>query len=113
MRLRILLTALLTASACVAQSPLEPITGPLQFSGTIYRVEGSQVGAPIAGADLTVMTGVNANAKATTNGSGRYVFNGLEGGSFTVFIAAPGYVTATPVVNLFRHTEANFGLKPE
>lgn len=74
---------------------------------------GSQLGGPIAGAELTVLSGVNMNATVTTDSAGRYEFTSLERDKFTVTIAAPGFVSATPVVNLYRDIEANFALKPQ
>ena len=112
MRLGILLIALGVASACAAPSPFTPSTGRWQFSGTVSRVERGQVGSPIAGAELSVVSGVNMNAKVTTDVSGRYLFTGLESGRFTVAVAARGYLSATPVVDLYRDTEANFALAP-
>lgn len=113
MRLGILLVALLVAPACAAPSPLTPTAGRWQFSGTVSRTERGQVGSPIAGAELSVVSGVNINAKVTTDASGRYLFTGLESGRFTVAVAARGYLRATPIVDLYRDTEANFALAPQ
>jgi hypothetical protein len=60
---------------------------------------------------LTVLSGVNINAKVTTDILGRYVFTALESGRFTVAVAAPGYLSATPVVDLYRDIEVNFALR--
>jgi len=113
MRLRTLLTALLIGSACATPSPVTPSAGPWRFSGTVSRVEGGHVGSAIAGAELKVVSGVNINAKVTTDSSGRYVFIALESGRFTVAVAARGYVSAAPVVDLYHDTEANFALAPQ
>ena len=112
MRLSILVVACLGASAC-ALPPMAPTQGPWRFSGTVSRIVGSQLGSPIAGAELTVLSGVNANVTVTTDDSGRYVFTALERDKFTVVIAAQGYVPVNPVVNLYRDVEANFALKPQ
>ena len=111
MRRSILGVVFLATSACT-MPPLTPSTGPWRFSGTVSRVAGTQLGGPIAGAELTVVSGVNSNATVTTDSSGRYVFTALERDRFTVAIAAPGYLSASPVVNLDRDVEANFALKP-
>ena len=44
----------------------------------------------------------NTAATVTSDGAGHYAFDSLESGRFTVSIAAPGYVSVTPVVALFR-----------
>lgn len=111
MRLSILFLALLATSGC-ALPPVTPSAGPWRFSGTVQRVVGNQLGGPIPGAELTVLSGPNSNATVTTDETGRYAFTGLEGDKFTVAVAAPGYVSAKPVVNLFRDVEANFALSP-
>jgi hypothetical protein len=69
------------------------------------------VGDPIAGARLTVVSGVNADAAVTSDSAGRYMFDNLTGGRFTVAITAPGYVTATPLVELYGDVEVNFALE--
>ena len=76
-------------------------------------MEGQQIGGPIVGAELTVVSGVNINAAVRTDMSGRYIFAGLESGRFTVAVVAPGYRSAQPVVDLYRDTEANFALPPQ
>jgi hypothetical protein len=101
------LAALLAAAGCVKQSaPLAPSNGPFQLSGTI----SSMAGGPIAGAHLVVITGANKDKQTLTDSSGHYSFTRLESGRFTVVIEAPGFVSVTPVVDLFRDIEANFGL---
>jgi hypothetical protein len=76
-------------------------------------MEGGQVGRPIAGAELTVVSGVNVNTKVTTDSAGRYVFSALESGRFTVAVAAPGFVSTRPVVDLYRDIQVNFALRPQ
>jgi hypothetical protein len=75
-------------------------------------MSGGQPGRAIAGAELTVVSGVNANARVISDGSGRYDFSALDSGRFTMAISAPGYVSATPVVDLYRDIEVNFALTP-
>ena len=95
-------------AACAQQSlPLEPSSsGPYDLSGTI----SSMTGGPIAGARLTVQSGVNMDKQTITDATGHYAFDNLESGRFTVVIDAPGFVSVSPVVDLFRDIEANFGL---
>jgi carboxypeptidase family protein len=101
---------LLAASACTSATPVTPTDGTWSFSGTVSGRDGDRVGAPIPNAELTVIDGVNLNAKVRSDAAGRYAFDALESGRFTVSIQAPGYVSATPVVNLYRDTEVNFAL---
>jgi hypothetical protein len=110
MRASVLLLALF-ATACTGLTPVAPNPGPFQFSGTISRTGGSVTA--IAGADLTVTEGVNKNARATSDSTGRYVFAALDAGRFTLTITAPGYVTITPVVDLHEDTSVTFALKPQ
>jgi hypothetical protein len=112
MRLNVLLVALLTTAACVAKSPVAPSQGPWRFSGTVLATDGVRIGGPIAGAVLTVVSGVNSNRKVTSDGAGHFAFAALETDTFTVTVAASGYVSATPVINLYRDIDADFALKP-
>ena len=75
-------------------------------------MDGVRIGSPIAGAELTVVTGVNRNTKVTSDKTGHFAFTALEADKFTVTIAASGYVSATPEVNLYRDIDADFALKP-
>jgi hypothetical protein len=76
-------------------------------------MDGRQVSGPIAGAHLTVVSGANAAAAVTSDAAGHYVFERLDGGRFTVAIEAPGYVSATPIIDLYRDTEVDFALTPQ
>jgi hypothetical protein len=109
-RVSVLLFALF-ATACSGLTPVAPGPGPFRFSGTVSRLDGGVT--PIAGADLTVTDGVNKNARTTSDAAGRYVFEALDKGRFTLTIAAPGYVAITPVIELHEDTSASFGLKPQ
>jgi hypothetical protein len=100
-------------AGCAQTAPAAPSTGPLRFSGSISALERAQVGAPIPGAALTVISGVNAAAAVTTDGTGHFSFENLQSGRFTLRITAPGYIGVTPVVELYRDTEANFVLVAE
>jgi hypothetical protein len=112
MRLFLLAGFVIIASACASSSPVTPTEGPWRFSGTISAREGEHVGAPIANAELTVISGANIDARVRSDAAGRYAFEALDGGRFTVSITAPGYIPATPVVQLYRDTEVNFALAP-
>ena len=105
----ILLAALLTSS-CTRLSPFAPTEGPFRFSGTVSALTGAH--SPIRGAELVVIKGVNTNTKVLSDASGRYMFDGLERGRFTISIAAPGFVSVSPVVDLYRDIEVNFALTP-
>jgi hypothetical protein len=67
-------------------------------------------GDNIGGARLTVMSGPNQDAQATTDSQGRFALPGLEAGSFDLLIEAPGFKSITPRVDLFRDIVANFAL---
>jgi len=113
MRLKVLLLALLTTSACAMPSPAAPDPGPWRLSGTVSAMDGSRIGSPIAGADLTIVSGVNSNVRVRSDAAGRFDFAGLEADKFMVSVAAAGYVSVTPVVSLYRDVDANFALKPQ
>ena len=113
MRLKVLIVALLMTSACAAASPLAPSEGPWRFSGTVFAWDGVQLGDPIASAELTVVSDMNLKTRVTSDAAGHFVFTGLKTGLFTVTIAAYGYISVAPVVDLYRDTEAHFALKPQ
>jgi len=88
-------------------SPVRPSNGAWRLSGTV----SSTAGAPIAGARLTVQEGANRDARVSADGSGRFVFDRLESGRFKVIIEAPGFVSVTPVVELYWDIDVDFALR--
>jgi hypothetical protein len=108
-----LLVALPAASACTRTTPLAPSPGPWRLSGTVSGIVSPGAFVPLGGATLTVIDGVNLDARTTSDSAGRYAFHALEGGRFTLWITAPGYSAVTPVVELFQDTGANFALPPQ
>jgi hypothetical protein len=113
MRVVALVCAVLAASGCVQPVPGSPSAGPWRFAGSVWALEGAASAGPVTGAELTVIHGVNKDATVRTDEAGHYEFLALESGRFTLAIAARGYVTVTPVVELYRDTEANFALSRE
>src|SRR5580693_7964074 len=106
----LLLIAAVMTTACVV-GPLTPVTptstdGTVTFTGDIV----SRTGGSIAGARLTVLNGVNKDAQATTDGAGHYAFPNLQSGSFNVLIAANGFASISPQVDLFIDLDVNFAL---
>ena len=103
----LLVAAAALISACVVV-PVTPVSpgGMVRFTGAIV----SLAGGPIAGARLTVLNGVNKDAQATTDATGHYAFASLQTGTFNVLIAANGFTSITPQVDLFVDLDANFAL---
>jgi hypothetical protein len=101
------------AAACVATpaAPLAPSSadGTVRFTGSVISLSSGK----IAGARLTVLTGVNKDAQVTTDSGGRYVFAGLQPDGFSVLIEAAGFVSITPRVNLFNDIDATFALSSQ
>ena len=107
------LTAVVVLTACSAPTHVTPSTGPWHFSGTVFAMDELTVGAPIAGAQLTLTNDDEVRARTTSDTAGRYVFNALETGSFRLTISAPGFTTLTPSVNLDADLRADFAMKRE
>jgi hypothetical protein len=99
-------SALAVGGCIVPSTPASPSTGAWRLSGTI----GSTAGVPIAGAVVTVQEGANRDTQVTSDASGHFVFAQLEGGRFKVFIQAPGFVSLTPVIDLFTDIDVTFAL---
>ena len=113
MRVCVLLLALSSVCACATSPTVAPSEGPYRFSGTVSAMNGQRVAGPIAGAHLTVTDGANASVSVTSDVAGRYVFDRLESGRFNVTIEAQGFVSASPVVDLYRDIEVDFALMPQ
>ena len=108
----VLLTAvLLVVTACSVPTNVAPSTGSWQFAGTVFAMDELIVGAPIAGAQLTLTRDDEVRARATSDALGHYVFNELETGRFGLTISAPGFATLTPSVILGGNVRADFAMK--
>jgi hypothetical protein len=106
----VLLALAVPISACIVApaTPVSPVSpdGVVRFTGRVVSLAGGQ----IAGAQLTVLNGVNKDAQATSDATGRYAFASLQSGKFNVLIAADGFSSITPQVNLFVDLDVNFAL---
>ena len=113
LRRNVLVIALLiVTSACHLPEPLTPSNGPWRLSGTIFAVDGSRTGTPLARAQLTVVSGASANTTVATDAAGHYVFPALESGRVSVNISAPGFISVTPAIDLYSDLDLDFALKP-
>lgn len=95
------------AGCTIPETPVEPSNGAWRLSGSV----SSTAGSPIAGARLTVQEGANKDARVSSDGSGHFLFDRLESGKFKVIIEAPGFVSVTPVVELYWDIDVNFALR--
>jgi hypothetical protein len=107
----VLAAVLAVMPACSAPTTVAPSTGPWRFSGTVFAMNEQALGAPIAGAQLTLSRNDQVRGRATSDLSGHFVFNALETGGFRLTISAPGFATLTPIVNLDGDLRTDFALK--
>ncbi len=81
----------LFAACILLLSAVGPASAQSTF-GTILGTVHDASGAVISGASVTLTnTGTTAVRTATSNGSGEYVFNNIEVGTYSVIIVAPGF----------------------
>jgi hypothetical protein len=113
-RIALLFAVAAAASACIPanSSPTTPTgSSNLRLAGTVSIVSAGQLAGQIHGARLTVQDGANRGAQVVSDSAGRYSFNGLQSGRFTVVIEASGFVSVEPVVALYQDLEVNFALR--
>ena len=67
-------------------------------------------GAPLAGAQVSVLTGPHAGATVTTDALGRYAIGGLTRGTITVRATRSGYVASDRSVGVFGNARQDFPL---
>jgi hypothetical protein len=113
---------LVTVAACGkdgSSSPTAPSPSPTPTPPAVtYKVTGtitSAAGGGIANATVTVVDGLNAGTRATTDGSGSYTLTVSNGGGFTIDVAASGYVGTSKGITLTATSPtatANFTLLP-
>lgn len=84
-----------TSADVPALPPAPPAAATFSLAGSI--VEGS---AGVADARVAVTSGADSGAAVTTNGSGRFVFSALRGGTFTVQVSKNGYANLQQTVTL-------------
>jgi hypothetical protein len=90
---RLLFVVLVTVTmACGTTTPSPPV---LSVSG---RVAGDAT--LLSGATVTIMDGVNAGQKRTTDAAGNYSFTGLTPSRFTLQAAAAGHTPQNKLVDL-------------
>jgi len=110
MRIRL---ALVTATLCAVTGCVSAPTTPSDPNATwsMTGTVSTMALVPIGGAVLTVTDGANKSAHVTTDQTGGYTLGGLQSGRFSLTVAAPGYVTATPTVDLYANIGVNFALQ--
>ena len=104
---------LLTVSACGSDGPVGPDPPPplprVPLSGTVVET-GSQ--RPASAARLEITQGANQGMATTAGADGRYRFDNLELGTFTLRVQANGYEQETRTVALSGPQVLDFALRP-
>ena len=103
-------SVVVVAGACNGHSP----TSPGDLAPTVYSLSGlvtEPIGVPLAGVSVTVTDGPAKGKSSATDGNGRYVLVGVEGG-FTVDISKEGYATASKPVTVPQMLELDVELTP-
>jgi hypothetical protein len=112
MRLTVLLgVASLSMAGCGSSSKSLPApTTPTAVTWTLSGTVTSNTGAPIAGAELTILDGPDAMTGAVTGTSGQFAMFGLRQAGFTVRATAKGYQSLSKGVSLMANTALDFQL---
>jgi len=66
--------------------------------------------APVDGAAVSVLDGINAGRSTTTDGNGYYSFGGLRAGSFSLEARKAGYATASNPIGLTGDLRFDFSM---
>jgi hypothetical protein len=81
------------------------------LSGTVYNaLAGNTFG--VAGATLQIATGLNSGRSTTTDGSGRYHFDGLTGGNMSIRLSAANYAALSRDVVVTSDGTLDFAMSP-
>lgn len=104
------LTASLVAGCSGQSSPASPSTPDVRQ----WRLSGlvRAAGVPVNGARLTIQDGPNAGRAASTDSTGRYVFEALEQSGFTLHTVLSGFDADTRGVTLTSNTLLDIALQP-
>jgi hypothetical protein len=89
-----------------------PAAGLIVLKGRITQ-SAPTTHAEISGAVVSIVDGANSGKSATANELGFYTINNVSPGSFTVSVAAGGFVSAAKRVDAVRDVTENFSLTPE
>jgi hypothetical protein len=113
----VLLTAACSSDNKSVTAPSTPTTPtpPPAPAPTTFTLSGrvtSAAGPALAGANVAILDGPNANRATSTDGAGGYSFTGLASSGFTVAFSAGGYATTTRPVSLAANVTTNVALLP-
>jgi len=85
--------------------------GAAQAQVVISGVVTDQTGAAVAGAKVELVPRQAAARSAVTDGEGRYRFDGLQAGDYTVRVAAPGFQSVERQVSVSTSSQADADIR--
>jgi Carboxypeptidase regulatory-like domain len=91
-RLVVVAIALFTVGVSTLSAAQQPTT--------IIGIVSDQTGASVAGAKVELVNGLVVTRSAATDGGGRYQFEGLQSGDYTVRVTASGFQPVERRVNV-------------
>lgn len=113
----LLVTSALLLSACggaSSRSPTSPTSPTSPGSQPRFVLAGSVTGfqgAPLAGAEVKVVDGVNKGEMVVADALGKYAFSALQSGFFAVQVSAQEYAPATKTVTLSDDAAVDFQMQ--